>query len=157
PCPPGKEVQSVKVGFAVAEGCFTERKDAEGHATGVFATDQTAWVGGFQVEPLPGGTFVVDAKAVKLSEEGAGAPIVMDGCTVPFPVSVLPVGVPEGAFDLNQPGTVEKALLGMPVKGKGKAAWSEQGKGSSLEGELSVSKLIGSLGSLVSTPSKGLE
>ena len=34
--------------------------------SGVFTTDEKAWVGGFQIEPRPGGTLVLDEVRVPL-------------------------------------------------------------------------------------------
>ena len=45
------ECPDIPVGHAVAHGCFKET--AAG--SGVFTTDEKAWVGGFQIEPRPGG------------------------------------------------------------------------------------------------------
>ncbi len=155
PCADG--VPTVQVGFAQAEGCFVERKDAQGQPTGVFETDQKSWVGGFEVQPRPSGKLVVDTRAVALRSEGAGTDIVLDGFAAPFGVEVLPVGVPEASFDLNQAGTIEKLLLSLPVKGKLKASWSDGGKSSTLDGEVSLSKLVASFGLLVSSAPNGSE
>jgi hypothetical protein len=139
-CPSG-QVGSVKVGFALAEGCFAERSSG-GHGTGVFETEQRAWVGGLEVDPVAGGKLVLDTKAEKLSTEGAGAPIMMDGLEAPFAVAALPVNLNEGTIEVSQGGNLEKLLLGLPVKGKVKAVWTEAGRGSTLEGEISIANLL---------------
>ena len=59
---------SLRVGNALVEGCLTERKDAQGAGTGVFETDEEAWVGGFDLRPQPAGKLVIDpaSRAVPL-------------------------------------------------------------------------------------------
>ena len=70
-CPNG-QVPSVTAGQVLAEGCFAERKDAQGNGTGVFETDEQAWAGGFEVDSASAGKFVVDTKTPALQSEGGG-------------------------------------------------------------------------------------
>jgi hypothetical protein len=84
----------------VAKGCFTET--AAG--SGVFTTDQQAWVGGFEIQPRPGGKLVVDTHAPAVDEDGAGVDVVFAGFKVPLPVSLLPVTQPTGRFRSARPG-----------------------------------------------------
>lgn len=140
----------VPVGFAVAQGCFTER----GNGTGVFTTDQPAWVGGFELHPKPGGLLVVDTQAKLIRTEGAGVDTVFDGTAVPIPAELLPVAVPSASIDVGQAGSVEK-VMGLPVKGKLAVTWTGGGKGSTVEGELSLSDLVASFGLFVSTNQSG--
>ena len=65
----------IRVGNAVAQGCFTETAPG----SGVFTTDQRAWVGGFEVVPRAGGKLVVDTQQVTVSSAGAGTDVVLDG------------------------------------------------------------------------------
>jgi hypothetical protein len=75
--------QDIVVGHAIAKGCFTETEQG----SGVFTTDATAWVGGFQIQPRPGGTLVVDTQTPAVSTTGAGADVVIAGFAVPFEIS----------------------------------------------------------------------
>jgi hypothetical protein len=154
-CPNG-QVSSVTAGLAVAEGCFTERKDPQGNGTGVFETDQQAWIGGFEVDPQPGGKFVVDARTPALRTAGSGVDVKVGGFFAPIRVQDLPITSSSGTFDLNQAGTIEKAILALPIKGKSKASWSDGGKSSSLEGDVTISKFVGSF-AFVTTNSRGSE
>ena len=153
-CPNG-QVPSVKAGQVLAEGCFAERKDSNGNGTGVFETDEQAWAGGFEVDPAFGGKFVVDTKTPALSEEGAGVDVKIDGITTPIEPVDLPVNTTDGTIDLNQAGTVAKAILNLPVKGKLKVSWSDGGRSSGLDGEVSVKAAFSNF--IVATNSKGSE
>ena len=154
-CPVAKPVSSVKAGQVLAEGCFVERKDSKGNGTGVFETDEQAWVGGFEVDPAFGGKFVVDTKTPALSEAGAGVDVKIDGTTTPIEVGDLPINTTDGTLDLNQAGTAAKALLDLPVKGKLKVSWSDGGRSSGLDGEVSLKAAFSNF--IVATNSKGSE
>ena len=144
----------LQVGNATAQGCFTERKDGQGHGTGVFETSQVAWVGGFELHPRPGGKVVLDTNApATVHEEGAGADILMDGNVVPVPIALLPVAISDATIDLNQSGTLEKVFLKLPFKGTVKVAWAADGKSSSVAFDISIDKLTQLLGPLA--PSQG--
>ncbi|MGZ3319161.1 MAG: hypothetical protein ACXU95_17960 [Isosphaeraceae bacterium] len=140
----GPSCPDVRVGNAVAQGCFTET--AAG--TGVFETDKLAWVGGFEVLPHGGGKLVIDTKNATVSSGGSGTDIMLDGFVAPFGVEQLPVKFTDFTFDLNQAGTIEK-LLDLPVKGKIKVAWASGGTAASLDAELSLSSMTSTLGKLV--------
>ena len=99
PCP------DVRSAHATAKGCFTET--AAG--SGIFETSDKAWVGGFEIQPRPGGKLVLDTAAPGVSEGGAGADIVFRGRALPFPVAALPVGVASGSVAIGQPGTLSSS------------------------------------------------
>jgi hypothetical protein len=139
------ECPDVPVGHAIAHGCFKET--AAG--SGVFTTDEKAWVGGFQIEPRPGGTLVVDTHAPGIREEGAGVDFVFAGFKVPLPVSLLPVGVAAGTISLGQAGTLSKILLDLPVKGELNVAWADGGRSASLDAKVDVKSLTEAIGKLV--------
>ncbi len=139
------ECPDVPVGHAVAHGCFKETAPG----SGVFTTDQKAWVGGFQIEPRPGGTLVVDTHAPGIREEGAGVDMVFAGFKVPVPVSLLPVGVAAGTISLGQAGTLSKILLDLPVKGELNVAWADGGTSASLDAKVDVESLTAAIGHLV--------
>ena len=153
-CPNG-QVPSVKAGQVLAEGCFAERKDAQGNGTGVFETDQQAWVGGFEVDPNPLGKLVVDTKTPALNSEGDGVGVKIDDFFVPIKVEDLPINTTDGTLDLNQAGTVAKAILNLPIKGKLKVSWSDGGRSSGLDGEVSLTAAFSNF--IVATNSKGSE
>lgn len=135
----------IRVGQAVAQGCFTETAPG----SGVFTTDQQAWVGGFEVAPRPGGKLIVNTQQVSVSSSGAGTDILLDGFPAPFGVEQLPVKLSDLTFDVNQAGTVEKLLLKLPLKGKVKVAWADGGKSAGLDAEIGLADLTGPLGKLV--------
>jgi hypothetical protein len=136
----------VTVGLAVAKGCFTET--AAG--SGVFTTDQQAWVGGFEIQPRPGGKLVVDTHAPAVGEDGAGVDIVFAGFNVPLPVSLLPVTQATGTISLGQAGTLSKLLLDLPLKGSVTVAWADGGTSSSFDAEIDIEALTKAVGKLVS-------
>lgn len=136
--------QDIVVGHAIAKGCFTETEQG----SGVFTTDTTAWVGGFQVQPRAGGTLVIDTKTPAVSTTGSGADVVIAGFAVPFDISALPVGLSDATVDFNQPGTVLKAL-GLPLNGTATVAWADGGASSSLTANIKVDDLAGPLGKIV--------
>jgi hypothetical protein len=132
------------VGHAIAKGCITETEQG----SGVFTTDATAWVGGFQIQPRPGGTLEVDTNAPGVSTTGTGADVVIAGFAVPFNVSALPVALTDATVDFNQPGTALKAL-GLPLNGTATVAWADGGASSSLTANIKVDDLAGPLGKIV--------
>ncbi len=135
----------IRVGNAVAKGCFTETAPG----SGVFTTDRQAWVGGFEVAPRPGGKLVVDTGQATVSSAGAGTDILLDGFPAPFGVEQLPVKLSDATFDVNQAGTVEKLLLKLPLKGKVKVAWADGGASAGLDAEIGLADLTSPLGKLV--------
>jgi hypothetical protein len=139
------ECPDIPVGHAVAHGCFKENTPG----SGVFTTDQKAWVGGFQIEPRPGGTLVVDTHAPAVREEGTGVDMVFAGFKVPVPVSLLPIGVAAGTISLGQAGTLSKILLDLPVKGELNVAWASGGTSASLDAKIDVKSLTEAIGKLV--------
>ena len=135
----------VQVGFATAQGCFDETEPG----SGIFETDEKAWVGGFEIQPRAGGKLVLDTNAPSVSESGAGVDVLFAGFAVPLPVAALPVGFAEASVELNQPGTAEKVLLDLPMKGTAKVAWADGGKSASFDAEIDIDELTHPIGKLV--------
>ena len=131
----------VTVGHAVAQGCFDETVPG----SGVFETDQKAWVGGFEIQPRPGGKLVLDTLNPGVSEGGAGVDIVFRGRALPLPVSALPVGFAGGTIPFGQPGTLA-FLFDVPVKGSVTVAWDAGGKESKFEAEIEINELTKGIG-----------
>ena len=138
-----------KVGFAQAQGCFTETEPG----SGIFRTDQKAWVGGFEIQPRPGGRLELDTNDPTVSELGAGVDVIFAGFAVPLPAAGLPVSFQNGTVEINQAGSLEKVLLKLPVKGALKVAWTDEGRAASIEAEIEIEKLAAPIGALVSTSS----
>jgi hypothetical protein len=122
----GNPCADVQVGFAKAQGCFTE--DPKG--SGIYKTEARAWVGGFEVVPEPGGELVLDTNAPSVS--GSNVDIVFAGFEVPIPVGVLPVGSDSASIALGGAGTVLK-VLEVPVEFAAKVAWTDGGKSATYE------------------------
>lgn len=141
----------VRVGNAVAQGCFTERlKDGKG--TGVFETGERAWVGGFELVPHFGGKLVLDTKAEELRREG-DVRVVFDGFPLlGFEVGDLPVARSDAEVDFGQAGSAEKAVLKFPVKGKVRIAWADAGRAASFDAQIDLDNLTKPLGKVVLTP-----
>lgn len=134
----------IQVGFATAQGCFTETAPG----SGIFETDQKAWVGGFEILPRPGGKLVLNPGAPGVSESGAGVDVIFAGFVVPIPLAALPVGVQDASFELGQPGTVF-GVLGVPVESQVKLSWTEGGKSATYEQEIKLKELTAGIGELV--------
>ena len=120
----------------MAKGCFTETTAG----SGVFTTDQQAWVGGFEIQPRPGGRLIVDTHGPAVGEDGAGVDIVFAGFKVPLPVSLLPVTQSTGTISLGQAGTLSKLLLDLPLKGSVTVAWGDGGTSSTFDGRSTSSR-----------------
>jgi hypothetical protein len=89
---PSDATPSVQIGQALAEGCFTERKDSQGNPTGVFETDQKAWVGGFDLKPDSGGKLVIEPgnRSSPIRAEGNSVEWVLSpSLSVPAPLGEL--------------------------------------------------------------------
>ena len=145
----------VRVGVAVAQGCFTERM-ANGAGTGVFETEQDAWVGGFHLRPRPGGKLVIqDRPQAPLAAEGAGVDWLLGGQAVPAPLAELQPFVPDFTLSLNTAGTIER-FVALPLlqglSAQAKVTWDPGGRGSKVEASVSMEELTESLG----TPLAGL-
>lgn len=132
----------VEVGFATAQGCFTETE------SGVFETEQKAWVGGFEIQPRPGGALVLSPGTPAVSASGAGVDMIFAGFAVPIPVSLLPVGVQDGSFEIGTPGTVT-SFLKIPVESTVKVAWSGDGRSATYEQQVKVKDLTSGIGDFV--------
>ncbi len=149
-------VPSVQVGLALAEGCFSERQDAQGHGTGVFETDQEAWVGGFDLKPQSGGKLVIEPgnAGAPIRAEGAGVDWVLSGSiSVPIPLSLLKPFTPSYTVGLNIGGSIAR-LLALPLvnatSAQVKVTWGPGGASSKLEGQVSLEELSKNIGTAVS-------
>ena len=111
---------SVRVGFAVALGCFEEVQPG----SGIFETAERAWVGGFEILPRNGGRLVLNTRTPALSTGGNGVNVLFGKFRVPIPVGRLPVGTEDAVIELGQPGTVF-GVLDLPVKAEVKVAWGD--------------------------------
>lgn len=133
----------VRVGFAMAEGCFQETAPG----SGIFETTRRAWVGGFEILPEPGGKLVLDTNDPDVSTTGNGADVIFGGFRVPIPVDLLPVGVRDGTFEVGQVGTVT-GMLGLPVESSVEVSWAADGKSSTYKQTVRVKTLTGAIGEL---------
>jgi TolB protein len=138
----------VQVGFATAQGCFTETAPG----SKIFETTQKAWVGGFEIQPRPGGKLVLNTNTPGVSESGAGVEMIFAGFAVPIPVAALPVGSQSGSIQLAQRGTVT-ALLDLPVSGQAAVGWTQGGTEATFQAEVEVENLASPMGSLITTSS----
>lgn len=129
----------VRVGQAVAQGCFREAPAG----SGVFETDQKAWVGGFEIQPRPGGFLSLNTRTPAVSAEGAGVDVIFAGVKVPIPMSALPVGTASATVDLGLPGTATSVnVLDLPLRGTAKVSWTGGGRSATFEGELVLESLL---------------
>jgi Tol biopolymer transport system component len=142
-CPP------IRVGFAVAQGCFTETAPG----SGIFETEEKAWVGGFEIQPRFGGKLVLNTNTKDVSESGEGVDVIFAGFRVPLPVTTLPVDLESGSVEINQGGSIEKVVLDLPVEGQASVSWEEGGTQAKFEAEIEIEKLAAPVGALVSTSS----
>jgi hypothetical protein len=149
-CPDEKAVPSVSVGLALAEGCFTERKDAEEHGTGVFETSEEAWVGGFDLKPNPGGVLVIEPSNQEdpLRAEGSGVSLLLRHLSVPAPLGELKPFVGSYTLGVNTVGSVERFVKLPLLSGQVTVKWDPGGAGATLEGGVSLEELSKGLGSL---------
>jgi hypothetical protein len=154
-------VKTLTVGLATAEGCFTERQDAGGHGTGVFETDQEAWVGGFDLKPRSGGKLVIEPSnlTAPLRAEGAGVDLVLsDSLSVPAPLGELHVFTPSFTLSLNTSQFFSQ-LFELPLlKGVGgqlTVTWASGGGGAKVDAQISIEDLSKNLGTLVPDRSIG--
>ena len=140
----------VPVGFAAAQGCFTETAPG----SGVFETTTKAWVGGFEIQPRPGGKLVVNTANPGLSAQGAGVDVVFAGFNVPFPVGAIPVATQDASFEIGTPGTLT-SVLEVPVESQVKVAWGDCAvggrfcKSATYEQEIKLEELTAGVGELV--------
>ncbi len=141
---------SLQVGLALAEGCFTERKDAEEHGTGVFETSEEAWVGGFDLKPNPGGVLVIEPSNHEdpLRAEGSGVNLLLRHLSVPAPLSELKPFVGSYTLGVNTVGSVERFVKLPLLSGQVTVKWDPGGAGATLEGGVSLEELSKGLGSL---------
>jgi hypothetical protein len=135
----------VKVGFALAQGCFTETQPG----SGIFETESQAWVGGFEVRPRPGGKLVLNTGAPSVAASGTGANVVFAGFTVPIDVADIPVGTASGSIALLGGGGTVGGVLDLPIEGSAKASWASNGAAANFEAEVKVGDLTKKIGGLV--------
>ena len=133
----------VKVGNALA--CGSTLKPVEAGSK-VYSTPDTAWVGGFEIRPRVGGTLVVDTAANQLREEGTGVDVMFAGVAMPVPLGAIPINQTGGEFELGGAGTLEANLLDLPLEGKAKVAWADNGSAATFEMEVDFDKLIADWG-----------
>ncbi len=143
-------VPSLKVGLALAEGCFLEREDSEGHPTGVYETEEEAWVGGFDLKPNSGGTLVLEPsnQNAPLRAEGGGVNLLLRHLSVPAPLGEIKPFVNSYSLGINTVGSLERFLALPLLSGQVTVKWDPEGAGSTLEGSVSVEELSKNLGSL---------
>jgi hypothetical protein len=141
---------AVQVGLALAEGCFIERKDGEGHGTGVFETSEEAWVGGFDLRPNPGGMLVIEPSnhEAPLRAEGSGVNLLLRHLSVPAPLGEIRPFVNSYSLGINMAGSLERFLALPLISGQMTVEWNADGAGATLEGSISLEELSKSLGSL---------
>ena len=147
---------SVQVGLALAEGCFSERQDSQGHGTGVFETDQEAWVGGFDLKPKSGGKLVVEPgnTSAPIRAEGAGVDWVLShSVSLPAPLGELKPFTPSYTLGLNIAGSLER-LIALPLLNAAsaqiKVTWGPGGASSKLEAQVSLDELSKNIGTAFS-------
>ncbi len=140
----------LQVGFPCAQGSFTETAPG----SGIFETAQKAWVGGFEIQPRPGGKLVVNTRTPGLSASGAGVDVIFAGFAVPIPVAAIPVGVQDASFEIGTPGTLT-SVLEVPVESSVKLSWTDCAAGgracksASYEQEVKLEELTAGVGELV--------
>jgi hypothetical protein len=147
---------SLKIGLALAAGCFHERMTTGGAPTGVFETTDPAWLGGFDLEPGKGGKLVFTPASLSdpVRATGAGADWVLTagGKSVPAPLSLLKPFDPSFPLQINSSGTFDR-FLSLPllkvaggVSAQMTVTWATGGAGSKLEGQVSIEDLTKNLG-----------
>ena len=141
----------MQVGDAVAQGCFTERKDAQGAGTGVFETDEAAWVGGFPLQPRGGGRLVVAPtdQAAPLRAEGTGVDLVLGPLVVPAPLSEIKPLVASYVVGASAVDAFER-LVALPFlkgsSGQVRVTWAPGGRGAKVEAKASIEEMTKVLG-----------
>jgi hypothetical protein len=153
---PADAIPSVQVGIALAEGCFSERKDAQGHGTGVFETDQEAWVGGFDLRPQAGGKLVLEPanQTAPIRAEGNGVDLVLSpSFSIPAPLGELKPFTPSYTLGVNTAGSLSR-LLALPLirdsTGQVTVTWGPGGASSTVEAKISIEDLSKNLGTAFS-------
>jgi hypothetical protein len=136
----------VQVGFATAQGCFTETE------SGVFETEQKAWVGGFEIQPRPGGSLVLSPGDPAVSAAGTGVDMIFAGFKVPIPVGVLPVDTSQATVQFGGGAGTVAEILDIPVEASVKVAWTDGGHSATYEQKVAIKKLTESIGRLVTPP-----
>jgi len=140
------DCSDVQVGQALAHGCFNET------SPGVFETDGTAWVGGFELQPRPGGklTVVPGDHDTPLRAGGAGVDLVLGDIRVNAPLDELKPFVPSYTFGLNTSGSFGRfAVLPLVQGASGQVdvSWASGGTGASLTAQASLEKMTNNVGS----------
>lgn len=125
-CDPG-EVSSVRVGKAVAFGCF----EPTGNAT--YQTTTAAQVGGVDLVPKP--TITVDARSGRL---GGQATVSVGGVVLPLAPANLPTIHDTWNLTLS---AANSALKGLPISGSLTGKWIEGGEGLEASTSVDVEKL----------------
>ncbi|HKP91550.1 MAG TPA: hypothetical protein VJT75_16410 [Thermoleophilaceae bacterium] len=141
----------LRIGAAVAKGCFTERGISR-----VFETTRPAWIGGIELRPRPGGKLIVrpDDHADPFDAEGAGVDWMLGSLHVPAPLDQIKPFTPTYTLAINAPGTIERAIA-LPVisavSAQVKVTWAPGGKGSTIETTISMEELTKNLGKTYET------
>jgi hypothetical protein len=159
-CPPDAQ-PSVQVGLALAEGCFTERKDAQNNGTGVFETDQEAWLGGLDLKPRTGGKLVLEPAnhTAPVRAEGAGVDWVLPhGVSIPAPLGEIEPFTPTYTLSLNTAGTLER-VVALPLLKDTSAqvtvTWGTGGANSTIQAQVSIEDISKNLGDAFSESTVG--
>ena len=138
----------VQVGFATAQGCFTETEPG----SGMFETAAKAWVGGFEIVPRPGGSLSLDTNTRAVSSSGAGVDVVFAGFAVPIPVGALPVDTSQATVQFGGGAGTVAEVLDVPVEASVKVEWTDGGRSATYEQKVAIKKLTESIGPMVTPP-----
>ena len=152
-------VTTVEVGVALAAGCFTERKDADGKPTGVFETDQPAWVGGMPLVPRAGGKLLLvpaDHES-PLRADGSGVDLVLGPVKIDAPLPEIKPFVTAYTLGLNTSGSFGR-LAALPLlqgaNGQAKVSWAAGGGGAKVELQASLEDMTKNVGEAFAKASK---
>lgn len=133
---------AVRVGAALACG---EGLSPISPGSPIHDTSETAWVGGFQIHPRPGGRLIVDPTKPELRSAGAGVDVIFLGLPVPIAMSAIPVALERAEFDLGGAGTLE-GVLGLPFEATAALEWTDGGAASALTFEIDLERLVEPIG-----------
>ncbi len=163
-CGAGAEATTLKLRFATAQGCFTERRVAGTAHSKIWETTEDAYVGGFLLRPRAGAKLILrldrTASTSGLLERSGAVDLVVGEEELPIDVGLIPVGFPQGEISLGGPGSqlglfggaVMQALgfKSFPVSGSTKLVWSGDGKSATLTAAVAIDDLMKALGDAVS-------